>query len=351
MSSGSLLESLRESWRLLERLLLERAPRKILLVTHINADIDAAAACTVLKQYLLSVLDGNVTVDLASQGGPSVAAREACARWGSSERWLERYEDGEYDCVIVVDAASEQHLGDFSRALSGSARALKLLIDHHQRNELLRAVDASLHEPRCASSSEIVALVLPERARSKEASCLLMAGIIADTGRYSRASPLTFLASYELYESCGQPISELAVARSELSERVAKLKALQRAVVRREGDLIVVATHVGSYEGQTASSIIGLGADVALVCSSKEESTIVIYRFSERVTEEATRNILKELEILLGSKWFGHLRAGVFKLAKSYSKRELPLLSRKLADSVIKALEKDSNIEERREKL
>ena len=92
--------------------------------------------------------------------------------------------------------------------------------------------------------------------------------MIADTGRFKRATPGAFLAAAEILEAGGFAYEEAQEALSvpaDISQRIAVLKAASRAEVVRQGDWLVACTTVNSFEGSAANALVDLGADVAFV--------------------------------------------------------------------------------------
>jgi len=308
--------------------------RSCALLTHSNADVDAVASALSLKLFMERAL-GYERVVLASWGGPSKAARAAVERAGFSATWVEVGEVELPEAVVLVDVASTRQLGGFEALVAKAESEGKplYLVDHHAHNSLVKRVRAALYAPQCPSLSEALALVLPEEV-VREVSCLLLAGIVSDTGKFSRAARTTFLAAFKLTSYCSYARAlSLLAQEEELSERLASLKAMQRLVVEVKNDKIVAATHVGSYEGKVAAQIVSLGGDVVLVATSKEDGTKVVYRFSERVDAALAQKVVKGVAEALGARsWGGHARAGAIVLDKKLGKRELPLFVKKLAE-------------------
>jgi len=317
--------------------------REAVILTHRYADVDATASSIALKK-LLEDLFGYKSVTLASWEGPSKVALELLEKLNLAIDWKIANELEAPSLLLLVDVASQHQLGGFSKVLKEALKRSSsiVLVDHHAHSKVATYASVMLYEPRCSSSSEILALTLPSRFVSSDEgiSCLLLAGIIADTSRYARASETTFLASYRLSVSCRYSyITGLMARNEEISERLARLKGLQRSVIRKKNGIVVVATYVSSYEGQVASSIVSLGADIALVVTRKDEESKITYRFSHRINDETAKKIIDKIVKREKVKsWGGHLRAGAILLDYSLNKRELSKYVKSLAEHVVDGL-------------
>ena len=83
---------------------------------------------------------------------------------------------------------------------------------------------------------------------------------------------------------------------SDISQRIAVLKAASRAEVVRQGDWLIACTTVNSFEGSAAMALVDLGADVAFVAGRHGKGDIV--RISARSSREAARKGLNLAKLL-----------------------------------------------------
>ena len=145
---------------------------------------------------------------------------------------------------------------------------------------MVEYADASIIKPGYCSVSELVYKLLGKihKPDSIEAMMLLM-GIIYDTRRFLIANKDTMLTVNELLAIPGvdyRRAIELLRVEMDLSEKIARLKATQRLRFKRINEYIIAYTHVSAFEGSVARSLLDLGADIAIVGSSNDETRIIV---------------------------------------------------------------------------
>lgn len=257
--------------------------QKILYLCHRNADPDAIGSSFALSQAFGGTIGA---VDDLSRTGVSLAKIIGA-------RVLINPNVEDYDLVVVVDTSVGTQLGD-------RLPAKYALVDHHLDEGLLEDALFYIQKP-AKSTAEIVWTILKENDKKvdRKAALGLLAGMIADTGRFKRASPGAFLAAAELLDAGGFAYEEALEALSvpsDLSQRIAVLKAASRAEVVRQGDWLVACTTVNSFEGSAAMALVDLGADVAFVAGRHGKGNTV--RISARSSREAARGGLNLAKLL-----------------------------------------------------
>jgi len=255
--------------------------QRILYLCHRNADPDAIGSSFALSRAF----------------GGSIGAVDDLSRTGVSLAKIIKapvlinppVED--YDLVVVVDTSIGTQLG--GRLPAGYA-----LVDHHLDEGLLEDALFYIQKPT-NSTAEIVWTILKENGKKvdKMAALGLLAGMIADTGRFKRATPTTFRAAAEILDAGGFAYEEAQEALSvpaNISQRIAVLKAASRAEVVRQGDWLVACTTVNSFEGSAANALVDLGADVAFVAGRHGGRV----RISARCSREAAQRGLNLAKLL-----------------------------------------------------
>jgi nanoRNase/pAp phosphatase (c-di-AMP/oligoRNAs hydrolase) len=246
--------------------------RNVLYLCHRNADPDAIASSFALSRAFGGAIGA---VDDLSRTGISLAEIIGA-------RVLINPPVEDYDLVVVVDTS-------IGTQLCNRLPAKYALVDHHLDEGLLKDALFYIQKP-AKSTAEIVWTILKENDKKvdRKAALGLLAGMIADTGRFKRATPCTFLAAAELLDAGGFAYEEALEALSvpaDLSQRIAVLKAASRAEVVRHGDWLVACTTVNSFEGSAAMALVDLGADVAFVAGQHSGRV----RVSARCSREAAR--------------------------------------------------------------
>lgn len=312
------------------------------VLSHKYADVDALASSVAFAYVLESKYKYDKAYLLCPEG-VSASALNVASSMGISVTCIEGPQDlpfppEEGSLLLLIDVGGSSQLGGLKNLLY--TRVTKVLVDHHYRNDLVNSVDYVVMPPRAFSTSEITAVVFRKLIDDSRVAGLLLAGIIHDTSRFKRASALTFTAAGYLTRliSYGRTLYTLR-NEEDFSKRLAKLKGLQRSIVTNAGELIIVVTYVGSFESDVAASLLLLGADVAVVVSSKEDETRVIVRGSGRISERQWEKISGILvEQLNPASFGGHLRASVLTIGRAYSKRDLPGLCKKIGDALSSGL-------------
>ncbi len=271
---------------------------KVLYLCHRNADPDAVGSAFALSQAFGGTIGA---VDDLSRTGEALA--EAI---GADVKIDPRAED--YDLVVVVDTSVRTQLGSFR--LERYA-----LIDHHQDIGLLHDAEFYIQKPS-KSTAEIAWEILKESGAqtSREMAMGLLVGIISDTGRFRRSTPMVFRAAAELLEAGGFEYEDALQALStpiDISRKIAILKAVTRAKIDRHGDWLIATTEINSFEGSSAMALADLGADVAFAAGKHGD----LCRISARAGREAARIGLNLAEILCevgknnGGNGGGHMAA------------------------------------------
>lgn len=254
----------------------------ILYLCHRNADPDALGSAFALKEAM----------------GGTVGVVEGCDRVASQIAKQLNIEfvtnpEGDYDLVVVVDTSTPVQLNGFG--LKNYA-----VIDHHATSSLYEKAAFYLHRNK-SSTAEIILEVIKAMGAPimRRTAFALIAGIITDTGNFRHATSDSFRAVADLMELSSIEYSEvmdmLSSIPQDVSMRIAFLKAAQRIKIEKIDDWLIVTSQVSSFGGSTASSLISLGADVAIVASKKDDLVKVSAR-ARREAQNAGVNLAKLME-------------------------------------------------------
>jgi bifunctional oligoribonuclease and PAP phosphatase NrnA len=257
--------------------------RNVLYLCHRNADPDAIGSSFALSQAFGGAIGA---VDGLSRTGQAVSEI-------IDARVLINPPVEDYDLVVVVDTSVGAQLGD-------RLPACYALVDHHLDEGLLKNALFCIQKPT-KSTAEIVWTILKLNGKKadRKSALGLLAGMISDTGRFKRATPGAFLAAAEILVEGGfayEDALEALSVPSDISQRIAVLKAASRAEVMRQGDWLIVCTIVNSFEGSAAMALVDLGADVAFVAGRHGKGKAV--RISARCSREAARMGLNLAQLL-----------------------------------------------------
>ncbi|MEB3779790.1 MAG: DHH family phosphoesterase [Desulfurococcales archaeon] len=271
-------------------------------MTHRNADPDAIASAYLIA-HALSILGLKTTIYIPE--GPSRLSKRIIDRLGLDKGLIMGYDKPSHrtspDMAVAVDSANPAQLGPFSELFEEAT--YKVVIDHHEGNTLKDKAVVSLVYKDAPSTTEIVVNVLEALGINpmNKMATLGITGILYDTKRFINARESTFKAILRLIEWGGdyrEAIGLLTMSNEKegLSERIARLKALSRLVLGRScNDVLVAVTRIGSHESMVARTLIDLGADVAVVVTSRGLEKRVSIRVSKSALEKGiTASLIAE---------------------------------------------------------
>ena len=101
---------------------------------------------------------------------------------------------------------------------------------------------------------------------------LLISGILTDSGNFKYGNNDTIIRVSNLLDDQVdfQEILSIMKNDTEIPEKIAKIKGLQRAQLIQHGGWLIGITNVGSYEANVAKSLVQIGFDIGIVYSIKK---------------------------------------------------------------------------------
>ncbi len=230
----------------------------ILFLCHRNADPDAVSSAFALSEAIggtVGLVDGSNRVATLLIDRLEINVVDAP-------------DTSDYDFTVVVDTSTNAQLNNIQ--LTNYC-----VIDHHATTALTENSDFFLHR-NASSTAEIVFDILRhmEAPIMRRTALGLMTGIITDTGHFKHANPSTFRTMADIIEVSGVEYPEvlelMAATPQDISMRIAMLKSATRAQIERVNDWLVVSSNISSFGGSASSMLINIGADVALVGTSRD---------------------------------------------------------------------------------
>ncbi|MEL9991788.1 MAG: DHHA1 domain-containing protein [Thermoproteus sp.] len=284
--------------------------RKVAIVTHRHADLDALGCAEVLKDVLAGL--GYEAVVVCPEGASKEARPYAECR--------EEIPQGT-EAVVLADVASLSQVPEVKDALV-------LLFDHHAVGDALPGVRDE--RPSCSEMALETALEAGVKP-SKNSLVAAALGVYFDTAKLLRADDRTLRALAYAVSEIGPLERYVGRQEEDPSLKIAKLKSLIRLKAYKTSIGLVCATHVDAYEADVASMLVSVGCDVAIVASRHKDEVRIVYR-SQRVDVGA---MAARIGSLLGGSGGGHRGASVTVIKKRATKAELP----GILDSVISAID------------
>jgi len=245
--------------------------KNILYLCHRNADPDAVSSAFALSEAI----------------GGTIGLVDGCNRVASllidklKIKVVEKPDPSEYDITLVVDTSTISQLNDIKLGKY-------CVIDHHATTALIENADFYLHRHATSTAEMVFGILKIMGAPIMRRTALgLMTGIITDTGHFKHATAETFRTVSEIVDASGVEYAEvlemMATTPQDISMRIAMLKCATRANIERVEDWLIVDSHVNSFGGAASSMFLNIGADIALIGTSRDNNA----RVSGRAKREA----------------------------------------------------------------
>jgi nanoRNase/pAp phosphatase (c-di-AMP/oligoRNAs hydrolase) len=250
---------------------------KTLVLTHHNADIDAAASAIALVQGLKQI-------GKQAELGVAESVSRAARKLSEGHKFLIDPDCANFDNVILVDTSVPEQLN--------SVKNLKVsaIIDHHPEGKLTDGVENKIIDETKKSCAQMVYRILVDLniTIDKDLAKIIACGIVGDTAHLRLAEQEEFKILVELFDT-GLKYSEVLEtlqSKIDLSERVACLKAATRANLYRSGEVIVAVSNVVSHEAASCRALLRSGADISVVIASKKDTVRVSSRGKREIKEK-----------------------------------------------------------------
>jgi len=279
------------------------SPKKIAIIGHKNADPDAICSMYALS-YFLKNLHRDAEISIIAEDVNKISEKII------SELNLKVKSNFTFkpEIIILVDANNLVQIGKLKEYLPSNVPII--VIDHHIAHpETDKISQFKIIDEKATSSSEIIYKILREtnlKIEPKIALALLI-GILYDTRRFTIISDEIFSIVLDLLKAGASYDKALELLRTTMdrSEKLARLKAAQRAVIHKIGEWIIVTSYVSAYEASACRAFIDLGADVVFVASEKEEEVRISARATSEFFEKTGINLARVMEKV------GHVIGGV----------------------------------------
>lgn len=295
---------------------------RIVITSHQNSDVDAVLSCYVVKK-IVGRFNPQATVNIITPG-MNLQAKRISESLGILTEIIERDSLPQYDLCLLIDVNNLAHLGTLKNYVTDSKPVA--IIDHHRPSMGMPSNALSIIDEGAVATAEVLCDVLINldiRPTKEEAQCLLI-GILSDSrrlmiGTEKTLKDVTFLMSH------GASLSEAVAALSmpmSYSEKIARLKASQRASLYSLGQWIVAISNVGSYEASAARALIDLGADLAAVCNELNGEVRLCARASEDFIKNTGIHLGEELErlgLMMSGSGGGHASAACVTIPRQCS--------------------------------
>lgn len=296
------------------KILDETQANFVLLLGHQNSDPDALGSAYAF-QGLLKRLKPNLVVEIGGGQGLSKLSKHILENLPITVNLKPNVESAEV--LILLDTNTIQQLGDLAEKVEKSAVPI-IVIDHHAPHpETFQRSTLCIANDEASSACEVV-YDLFRQANVKpdldEAEALFL-GIAFDTRHFVLANASTFKTITDLCDAGVDPPETLSLLSLDMDscERLARIKACQRAKLVKIGDWIIALSNVSAYQASAARALVDLGAHASAVAGTKNDGIEMSLRctrdFQKRTGIHLGKDIAKPLGEALEGMGGGHAAA------------------------------------------
>jgi len=307
--------------------------KKTLVLLHHNADPDAVGSAAAFKLLFPHL-------EIACPVSVSNAGKRLAASLGIEISFDPVMED--YEQFLVLDTSTPVQLGDLAEGIKRP-----IVVDHHASSDLWNG-QMEIIDPEASSTAEIVFEIFESAdvEITKDIGTALLAGIVSDTGRFRFASSRTFGTVSRILDRTGLSVEEVIMLLEDedyfnYSKRIAQLKAANRMSFSNVGEIVIVTSHVGSYEAAAARTLLIAGGDIVFVSNNKKKDLRVSARAKPHVVNLGVNlgEFLQSMGEKLGCQGGGHPGAAGMN-GKGDPEKAMATLVQGITDLLIK-LDKD----------
>ena len=275
------------------KILQDYSRKSILLLTHHNADPDAICSATALA---LGLEQMGAKTRIGAAVSVSALSKKVIGKFGMD---VEIDPKMDTDLIILLDTSTPGQLSGLCSAFEES-KAKKVVIDHHTAQEFSLKADLSYVDESATSASEICYNLLQKLGVeiTRDMAFMLIIGMLTDTAHFKYATPPALRTIADILESQSLTLAEIMDFLStpqDISERIACLKAVQRAKLNKVGNYLVVVSNIGSFEASAARALMRTGADVAAVAAKRGDELRISLRAKSSFVSETGIDLGKDL--------------------------------------------------------
>lgn len=276
--------------------------KNVLITSHNLVDIDGLVSCFVLKFFLNFFSEKERTTIFLPEISKTTKTfiDKFTRKFPKIElTYVKEVSLSNFDVILILDTnnLAQTNLDILESKIPFS------FIDHHLNLKRdyefnLKALNLIIDE--ISSTSEIIfemfkyfnlKIPLPYKY-------LLISGILTDSGNFKYGNNDTIIRVSKLLDTQVdfQEILSLVKNNTEIPEKIAKIKGLQRAQLIHHGEWLIGITNVGSYEAIVANSLIQIGFDIGIVYSIKKSKFRISTRAPKYVCGKTGLHLGKILE-------------------------------------------------------
>ncbi|MFX1364723.1 MAG: bifunctional oligoribonuclease/PAP phosphatase NrnA [Promethearchaeota archaeon] len=282
--------------------------KKILITTHNLVDIDGLVSCFTLKFFLIQYFKTNEISIYFSDLSKSTKnfIKNYAAKFPEFNLSYENsFSAFKAEILLIVDTNNLDQIKINANSHTTHPNIPYIFIDHHylgDRTEKKKLNIKSLNIifTNYSSTAEII-LDLFESYNTplnNSLKTLFIAAILIDSGffKHGNNNAIQNVGKLLSEDIKFQDIRALLKNDIDISEKIAKIKSLQRVELIREGQYLIGITNISSFGASAASMLIKIGFDVSIAISKEDNLSRINVRARKKVCEETGLNLAKILE-------------------------------------------------------
>lgn len=280
--------------------------KKIVILTHDLVDIDGLASSLALKYFLNQYFKEQEIIICFSEFTKSTKnfLRNITKKFPEFDfSFSKTFEISKVDVILIVDTNNIKQIKLKNNLKLSNIGIPLIFIDHHYIGEKSEKNDleaSNLIFEDYSSTVEIilrlfefynVPLIVPLKI-------LMITAMITDSGffRHGNNNTIQNVGKLICEDVNIQDVFLLLKNEIDISEKIAKIKGMQRVKMIREGNHLIGITNVSSYGASVANKLINLGFDVAIVLSKEENQNRINTRAQKLVCMNTGLHLGKILE-------------------------------------------------------
>jgi nanoRNase/pAp phosphatase (c-di-AMP/oligoRNAs hydrolase) len=271
------------------------------LLCHENADLDSFCSAAIFKQYLK---DNKIDSEI---GVPS-HINEQTFSFALNEKikFLLNPKILGFDLVCLFDLNDYEQLGALRKSftkLQKKGLIDVITFDHHETEK--RSIAKGFIDSKKLSTTQLLFNLIGKKFNKRIASYACL-GMIEDTGRFLVGDKEYFGAfskCLNVADKSYATIFEIAKHKIPQGEKIAFLKAIQRAKLTKINHQVVIMSSLNFYQGAAATKLLEFGANISIVIGEEKNGlTHLSARAETGFKEEFNFNLMKDLFIPLQKK-------------------------------------------------
>lgn len=294
--------------------------KKILITTHDLVDFDGLASCFALKFFLIEYLrNSDVSIFFTDL---SKSVRFYMTKFsekfpGFTFSYMKDVKLSNFDVCLIIDANTISQIRFNREEVTNSLGIPYIIIDHHHYNEknLIKENlnDLNLIDDNFSSTAEIILNLFEDFSQNLPLpyKYLVITAILTDSGffKYGNNNTIKNVSILLNNDLDFQEIRSMLNRDVDISEKIAKIKGLQRVELIREGNFLIGLANVSSFGAKVATTLINIGFDISFIHSREKNQHVLNGRASKSIcskTELHLGKIFEEIAIDLGGSGGGH---------------------------------------------